>query len=629
MAIRYQIDTLSGEGGRLHATGWAVSEEKRPVTWTLSTKGGHPVQSAKYYTVRRPDIGRKFFSDPAWADCGFEIEADMEGASSLLLRLSDGTVTETVRLTPGSLYQRARHLKHMAEYRLANKPYEEWLKKSRPGKAELSAQKTFQGPLISVVVPVYRTPVPFLKAMIASLQAQTYGNWQLCLSNAGARGGDLEYAIQKAAKDSRIVYEETAEELGISDNTNRALALAKGEWIAFMDHDDELEPHALYEVARQISRHPETVLYYTDEDKMSAGGEVYFEPHFKPDYDPELLSTNNYISHLTVVKKAFLDNHDLHCDARFDGSQDYDLLLRMTKYCRPGMVRHIPQVLYHWRSHLGSTAAALDAKQYTFEAGYKALCERYADDPYAKPAMLPETGYYEVKRLEPDALPFITVVARGLESLSQVKVLEEEFAAFGGAKAEVILEMGGRLNRRPRGEWVTFYDVTDPQAMARYEAMAVLLNTPGIGGVTGLITDGESNILAAGIHREGEEAVLSFSGYFEERVGYGNLPRIRHRVYAMLPDLMIVKRSCYEAAGSPAIGRLSPEERMAAGVRMGAAAVEQGLAVVYEPRCVLSMKAFDYPERIALPEGVTAQDPYFPATMKQGKNGNPELTFGR
>lgn len=171
-------------------------------------------------------------------------------------------------------------------------------------------------------------------------------------------------------KDKRIKYKFLGENKGISGNTNEAISLATGKYIAFLDHDDMLALNALYEVVKVINENKNVDVIYSDEDKFHFIDEERYSPRFKPDYAPDYLRANNYICHLSVIKKTLLDKVG-NLDSRYDGSQDYDLMLRATEKARK--IIHIPKILYHWRVHKGSTSMESEAKPYTVEAGKRAL----------------------------------------------------------------------------------------------------------------------------------------------------------------------------------------------------------------------------------------------------------------
>ena len=241
----------------------------------------------------------------------------------------------------------------------------------RMGKNWKNRKKWKYQPKISIAVPAYQTPEKFLRQMMDSLLAQTYENWELCIANASPKDASMEYILMEyAQRDSRIRWKKLDENKGIAVNTNEALAMSQGEYIGLLDHDDLLAPNALYEVAKVLEKEPETEVLYTDEDKVRGEDLEHFQPHLKPDFSPDLLRSNNYICHFFVVKRSILEKTG-GFRREYDGAQDYDFIFRCTE--QAGKIRHIPEVLYHWRTHEASTADNPESKLYAFEAGKRAI----------------------------------------------------------------------------------------------------------------------------------------------------------------------------------------------------------------------------------------------------------------
>ena len=276
--------------------------------------------------------------------------------------------------------------------------YEEWLRRHEPSKIRLYQQKRkkfARMPKISIVVPLYRTPEEYLREMLDSVRRQSYQNWELCLSDGSGEDSPITEILKEyTKKDSRIQVKNNKKQLHISDNTNVALDMATGDYIAFMDHDDLLTPDALYECVAELNEYPDTELIYTDEDKITMDGEEYFFPHFKPDFNLDLLRANNYICHFCVIRKSLIEEiGGLRSD--FDGAQDYDLVFRCVEKT---IMAHVPRILYHWRVHQVSTADNPISKTYAFEAGQRAIeahllrCGEHAE-------VLPELdrGFYRVR----------------------------------------------------------------------------------------------------------------------------------------------------------------------------------------------------------------------------------------
>ena len=256
--------------------------------------------------------------------------------------------------------------------------YGKWFVKHMPNKAELDRQRkeVFAiSPKFSVVVPLYKTPEKYLKRLIESMQEQTYTNWELCLSDgSGANSPLTERLAEYTAADERICVVTNEEALKISENTNAAIKIATGDYIVFADHDDELTANALYECAKAINNNPKIQVMYSDEDKMTMDGNKFFQPHFKPDFNIDLLCTVNYICHLFVVKREVIEQVG-GLRSEFDGAQDYDFILRCIESTTS--IYHIPKILYHWRSHEDSTSENPESKLYAFDAGQRAVQAHY------------------------------------------------------------------------------------------------------------------------------------------------------------------------------------------------------------------------------------------------------------
>ena len=259
-------------------------------------------------------------------------------------------------------------------------PYQKWIIRHLPGNKELEKQRREKfdyQPKISIVVPLYKTPEKYLLQLVESVKAQTYPNWELCLSDGSGENSPLTSFLKSLeAGDERIkvVYNEQA--LQISENTNAGIEIATGAYIAFADHDDELTPHALFECVKALNKDRKIRLIYSDEDKMSMDGHKFFQPHFKPDYNPDLLCTVNYICHLFVVQREILDQVGTF-RKEFDGAQDYDFIFRCVEAVDPSEIYHVTKILYHWRCHEDSTAENPESKTYAFEAGKRAIEEHY------------------------------------------------------------------------------------------------------------------------------------------------------------------------------------------------------------------------------------------------------------
>ncbi|RHS29236.1 glycosyltransferase family 2 protein [Roseburia sp. AF12-17LB] len=279
--------------------------------------------------------------------------------------------------------------------------YNVWRKKYIPNARKLKkqrAEKLDYEPCISIIVPTYKTPEKFLKEMIDSVRNQSYENWELCIGDGSVTEDTVKNVVESyQKKDKRIKMLCLSENLGIAGNTNAALSIATGDYMALLDHDDILAPDALYEVVKWMNEHykDETDVIYTDEDKVSFDLKDYFEPHFKSDYNLDLIRSNNYICHLFVARKSIVDQVG-GFRKEYDGSQDYDFILRCIEQSKH--VEHVPKVLYHWRCHPGSTAANQESKMYCYEAGKRAIedhLKRMGEDD-CQVVMTEHLGFYHV-----------------------------------------------------------------------------------------------------------------------------------------------------------------------------------------------------------------------------------------
>lgn len=462
--LRFKVDIALAREGELMLQGWAFgSNPEEEVKLTVVDQAGNPVPGTTVSSVRRDEVVSAFFGDYVKAhgtlqrDLGFDVHTPYaQGETRILVLRADGQ-TKRVKFTDhileefNSVAHRKREkllaLFHWETVEVAweyfqkhglralfkksvhkiqniqdDYDYNEWYKKVRITDEELAKQRESTAdfamqPTFSIVIPVYATPEKFLRRMLDSIREQTYPKFEVCLVDATpyakiqhdpAQGRTpQEVLAEYAAADSRFRYETLTENLGIAENTNAAIRMATGDFIVLADHDDELEPQALYECVRAINAHPDVQVLYSDEDKVDFEDIYYFEPHFKTDFNPDLLRSVNYICHLFVARRSLLDaiaetaadGQKIYERSAYDGAQDYDLILRATEKAqamessfnaldqtllRQGRftssnIIHIPMVLYHWRAHQASTAQHPEAKLYAFEAGARAVydhCKR-------------------------------------------------------------------------------------------------------------------------------------------------------------------------------------------------------------------------------------------------------------
>ncbi|MGE4547265.1 MAG: glycosyltransferase [Desulfurella sp.] len=227
-------------------------------------------------------------------------------------------------------------------------------------------------PKISIVVPTWNTKENFLTEMIQSVLNQTYPNWELCVADGASNNNTKEVLKKYAQLDNRIKVKFLNNNKGIAGNSNEAIIISTGDYVALLDHDDLLTSDALYEVVRYINLYSDADFLYSDEDKISEDSKKVFDAHFKPDFSPDMLRSYNYIGHLCAIKRNLLDKVGYFRES-FEGSQDYDIALRCTEQAK--RIVHIPKILYHWRSTQESISRNPNTKPYAFESGKKALKE--------------------------------------------------------------------------------------------------------------------------------------------------------------------------------------------------------------------------------------------------------------
>lgn len=383
----------------LKVRGWVAWKE--PVTLRVYDENGKRI-SCDIQQNNRVDVAEMFKETDIDPKCGFYLElSDVKTkVVYLVFRTSDTKAIYPVNMQravilankaarlakKGRRYMASHGLKALvikaagkvAGLRKAPVSYDKWLPKHLPTAAQLARQKetTFDYmPRISIVVPLYRTPPGYLSQLIQSVKDQTYGNWELCLSDGSGADSPLKSMLERYQKEDeriKVIFHE--ESLKIAENTNAAIEAAAGEWIAFADHDDVLTPDALFACVKGMNEHPDTDIVYSDEDKMSMDGNKFFQPHFKPDYNPDLLCTVNYICHLFMVKRSVIEQAGM-LRTEYDGAQDYDFIFRCVETSQN--IYHVPRILYHWRSHEDSTSENPESKLYAFDAGQRAVQAHY------------------------------------------------------------------------------------------------------------------------------------------------------------------------------------------------------------------------------------------------------------
>ena len=397
--MEYCFDSIFVKNGKIFATGWAVSSvTENEIEITVTDEKKEPVDAIVTWAAR-PDVGLAKYGDPKAGHVGIFLEIPFRGQHLVTVHFKEknaqgNVITEqSLPLNPALIAARKFLKESKAQYvstkksliwlkkKLTRKEYADydtWLRIMRVSRQELFAQRKTKfsyAPKFSVVVPLYHTPAKFLKDLVRSMMYQSYANWELCLVNASPDDVHLTSLLENwAMRDKRIRVIRLEKNLGIAQNTNAGIAASTGEFIAFLDHDDFLEPDALFCYADALNKDKTIDVFYSDEDKTDEYAAHYFYPHFKSDFNIDLLHANNYMCHFLAVRKSLVDTVG-GLNEKFDGAQDYDFVLRLTENTKK--IYHCPRILYHWRCSNQSTAANQGNKMYAIHAGKAALNAHY------------------------------------------------------------------------------------------------------------------------------------------------------------------------------------------------------------------------------------------------------------
>lgn len=357
-------------------------------------------------------------------------------------------------------------------------------------------------PLISVLTPTYNTTEKWLRRAIDSVRAQLYPNWELCIADDASTAPHVRAVLDEYARlDERIRVVFREQNGHISAATNSALEIARGEYVALLDHDDELPAHALYMVVTALKDKPDLDLIYSDEDKIDENGRR-FDPYFKPDWNPDLLGAQNMISHLGVYRSEVL-----RAIGGFrigvEGSQDWDVALRVAEKISPSTIRHIPRVLYHWRAISGSTATGHEEKSYVASASQRVVREhlqRINQSASVEPAF---SSFVRIRYPLPVPAPLVSIILFGNSTNSEELIRRTHYPAL-----EIIpcppnndcslAETVNRTAKQARGELLCFLEAGRlPETEDWLEELAVHAMRPEIGAVGPMQLDVDGNIQGA------------------------------------------------------------------------------------------------------------------------------------
>ena len=384
--MKYRFESIMKKNDSIKISGFIVGHQPTDVA-IFKYFVGNREEHIEYTTVVRNDVSNKYFQKTYKNSYGFSIILPLKKQAKL--KVTVGNETHTFHINQiffgwQSFIIKLRNSKFVVKLKefirnlyQRKVTYKSWFKLTKASKEELIKQKEYKwaedAPLFSIVVPLYRTPKGYLKELIESIEAQTYVKWELCLAD-GSPDNKLEMFV-KSYQDERIKYRYIGENLGISGNTNKAVEMATGDFIVLCDHDDLITPDALFEFAKEIVADSEVDSIYSDEDKIDEKSYDVFDPSFKPDFNIDMLRSQNYICHLYGVRRELVEKYGMF-NSEYDGAQDYDFILRMSEHSRK--IAHVAKILYHWRTHQGSTALNPESKMYAYDAGARAIGAHYA-----------------------------------------------------------------------------------------------------------------------------------------------------------------------------------------------------------------------------------------------------------
>lgn len=630
--------------------------------WALARSGvksveiqvdGAPPQLA-HLGGPRPDVARLHPDVKDAARSGFSLHIDSAS-------LENGP--HNLRIRAVSAAGQVRELEipvHVLQERTFESDYHRWIEQYEKDAAVALAGPQ---PLISVLTPVHDPAPSVLKSAIASVRAQRYENWELCLADDASTSPEVAAVLREASRqDPRIRVTRLERSGGVSAATNAALAMAQGEYVALLDHDDELASHALLRMAEAVSREPQAALYYSDEDLLDSLGRRH-SPFFKPDWSPDLLLSENYICHL-LMAPATLVREAGGFRSEYDGSQDYDLILRLTRLGRP--IVHVPEVLYHWREGAGSAALEPTSKSYAIDAARRALEDHLrAAGVQARVVEGVAPGRWRVRYPIPENAGVSVLIASG----GKVDVLRRNLDALASRtdyrdfEVVVIDNSRGpeieRLVRRWRGDGVEarlldmrgrsfnysalhneavkscrrplllfLNDDTEALDPGWLTALVELAVRPEVGAAGAKLLYPDGRIQHAGVAL-GVYGVAghSFRGLDGRRQHYFDFPDVIRNVSAVTAACLMLRRSVFEEAGG------FDERALAVAfndidlcLRIG----RRGYRVLYTPYALLThYEAFSKNERDVTPHaaevatmetrwgGILANDPFYSPNLSR------------
>ncbi|QEL18826.1 glycosyltransferase [Limnoglobus roseus] len=523
---------LLGVGGYAPAPGWTIEvrydDEPAAVLTPRLQDGRHhfstqlPLEPAE--RVRVVAVGPREIPllDVLLADIGHRAgeSAPASQAGGIAARAVRSVATGEI-LSPSrwvARFSRAWELRRKVAQKLRYKllarrfrprsPYDGFLERTQTTPADVQrqreeAQRFRNRPKISVLMPVYNVRAEWFREAVESVVAQAYDNWELCIADDASTKPELIAEFAKLT-DPRIKLTRRPRNGHICESTNTAADSATGDFVALLDHDDRLAPDALLEVVRVLQDHPEMDLLYSDEDKIDAGGRRY-DPQFKPDWSPELLLSYNYVNHFTVVRRRLFERVGRY-RVGYEGSQDHDLLLRVTE--RTDRVQHVPQILYHWRAHEESTAGQATQKPIVHTAGRRAvedaLERRNVRAALSVPYFAAKLGLPVLALEGANTGPTVAVIVYGTQAAATARAVKAN-TAYQNYTLYLVLDEANTadaLNRmaasRTEDHLLFLQGGTEPRDQQWLSRLVVHFQLSGVGATGGLARDRNGTVISAG-----------------------------------------------------------------------------------------------------------------------------------
>ena len=462
---------------------------------------------------------------------------------------------------------------------------------------KLRDEKWSKRPSFSIITPIFNPELSYLQECIYSVQTQAYPDWEMCLVDDGSDKIEIKDYLKSVVKDSRLHLHTFSANQGICKATNQAIAMAKGDYIVFLDHDDRLAPDALFWVAKTLQKHPMTDIIYSDRDNISPQGRRFMHL-FKPDWSPETLLSGNYLFHLMVYKRDFLEQLE-GVKVGKEGSQDYDLILRAAE--KEPQVQHISKVLYHWRQHEQSVSMEHNAKEYAYVAGVQALQDSL--NRRGLKAQVSENkqlwrGHYQIK-FASQANDYQILQ---LDSLQDYATQVNNFFTNNNSSLVILGPDVEAINTEAIIELISWLQIDK------------------VGIVTGKIIDKQGNILHAGlVQRPSGIPLATYAGFPEDTSGYMATTKIVRNVSSPHPACCVLKRSLWQDLGGLNTDYIGPHALLDFALR----GLKIGKRIVYNPfaRFTATDLILDWPDEQLFVEQwhvwLERGDPYY----------NPYLTL--